>query len=649
MKGINKYLVALVIVFQVQCKSLLAQTIFYQDIFYGGVTGAGFSVCLGAGSGTIPIYIEPGSTIRKAFLISYRIGDLTPAFTCTFNSNPITFYESPRISGILNNYLPWGPNFSIHAIDATYLVSAGVTSYSIDIPVPDTPMACLNCRYNSVFLVVLYENPTLSKTNFVLINNNKDNDTTVYYNLSNLNPINNINDVGLSIYSDRMDDILIFPLYGSNLYINSDTVGILGGTDSINSGFGCGVKGHFYYQDSTLYGLDDDTPDSIMYRSDGLADIKSYVNYGDTSMLLVTDYRSYTNPNMYTDFFLTFHLAYTTPCDTFTADANYNDTTFCYGDSAMLSAYGGIKYKWKPSIGLSCDTCANPFAKPDSSTLYTVQIFNTDSCSKVFPIKVNVRPPISFNTTTIPTTCGLQDGSITITNIVNATAPFTYIINGAPQPTNIFTALDTGMYLLSITDSNACKSVQVVVVLNDTNYVTANFSSIPITGVTPLDVNFNYTGNNGTNFIWSFGSGDSSFINNPNYVFNNAGSFIVTLITWANDSTCSDTASATLLVSPALVITQFVSPNNDGQNDTWIIQGLSLYPKAGVEIFNRWGNLVYSSEPYQNDWAGECAEPTCIAQGGILPTGTYFYYLYLNGKSNTSANEIKSGYLELQP
>ena len=175
-------------------------------------------------------------------MFSYRIGDLTPAFTCTFNSTPITFSETNRISNILNNgNLSFIPNFSVHSVDITNLISAGVTSYSIDIPVPDTPMVCLNCRYNSVFLVVLYENPTLSKTNVVLINNNKDNDTTVIYNIFNLNPINNTNDAGLSLYSDRMDDILIFPLYGSNLYLNSDTVGILGGNDSVNSGFNCVV------------------------------------------------------------------------------------------------------------------------------------------------------------------------------------------------------------------------------------------------------------------------------------------------------------------------------------------------------------------------------------------------------------------------
>jgi hypothetical protein len=47
-----------------------SQAPFYQDIFNGGVTAAGFSTGLGSGSGSFDIYIEPGSTIKKAFLIS---------------------------------------------------------------------------------------------------------------------------------------------------------------------------------------------------------------------------------------------------------------------------------------------------------------------------------------------------------------------------------------------------------------------------------------------------------------------------------------------------------------------------------------------------------------------------------------------------
>jgi len=646
MKGINKYLVALVIVFQVQHKSLAAQKLYYQDTFYGGITGAGFSTGEGSGSGTFQIFIEPGSTIKKAFLFTYRIGYALPV-NITLNGNPFIPDTVNNILSVMHSATFCNP-VTLNISDITDVIDSSITNYNVDIPAQFGLPLCWS--YCTVYLLVLYENPSLGKANCSIVLNEKNLLGNEQYTITGLNPIDTTSPAGLALYTDRSCDSVFND--GNEVFVNTQYLGLTYGPDNVSAMYSCpGVQGHFYYQDSLLYGLDDDTPDSIMAGSDALADISYYLNQFDTGFTLQLLHQRYPFIGIsgYPNWNLAYFLSYLTPCDTFTAEITSNDTLICYGDSTQLNAYGGIKYKWKPSIGLSCDTCANPFANPDSSTLYTCTIYNTDSCSKVLPIKVNVRPPISFNTTTIPTTCGLQDGSITITNIVNATAPFTYIINGAPQPTNIFTALDTGMYLLSITDSNACKSVQVVVVLNDTNYVTANFSSIPITGVTPLDVNFNYTGNNGTNFIWSFGSGDSSFINNPNYVFNNAGSFIVTLITWANDSTCSDTASATLLVSPALVITQFVSPNNDGQNDTWIIQGLSLYPKAGVEIFNRWGNLVYSSEPYQNDWAGECAEPTCIAQGGILPTGTYFYYLYLNGKSNTSANEIKSGYLELQP
>jgi len=43
-----------------------------------------------------------------------------------------------------------------------------------------------------------------------------------------------------------------------------------------------------------------------------------------------------------------------------------------------------------------------------------------------------------------------------------------------------------------------------------------------------------------------------------------------------------------------------------------------------VVIFNRWGDKVFKSESYQNDWDGSCQTEFCIGNGQ-LPEGTYFY------------------------
>lgn len=58
------------------------------------------------------------------------------------------------------------------------------------------------------------------------------------------------------------------------------------------------------------------------------------------------------------------------------------------------------------------------------------------------------------------------------------------------------------------------------------------------------------------------------------------------------------------------------SPNGDGINEMWEISGLEYFPNTEIKIFNRWGNFVFSSSDYQNDW-----------DGGGLPVGTYYFIL----------------------
>lgn len=65
----------------------------------------------------------------------------------------------------------------------------------------------------------------------------------------------------------------------------------------------------------------------------------------------------------------------------------------------------------------------------------------------------------------------------------------------------------------------------------------------------------------------------------------------------------------------AIQLPNFISPNGDGKNDFYVID--SLPPQSRVGFFNRWGNEVYSSNDYQNDWNG-------THNGAPLPTGTYF-------------------------
>jgi len=83
----------------------------------------------------------------------------------------------------------------------------------------------------------------------------------------------------------------------------------------------------------------------------------------------------------------------------------------------------------------------------------------------------------------------------------------------------------------------------------------------------------------------------------------------------------------------------------DGHNDTWVVNGLENFENAEVEIYNRWGNLIYYSSPYNNDWDGLVNRgATLDGKDGKVPVGTYFYII----KLNVEDKEPFKGYVDVQ-
>jgi gliding motility-associated-like protein len=98
-----------------------------------------------------------------------------------------------------------------------------------------------------------------------------------------------------------------------------------------------------------------------------------------------------------------------------------------------------------------------------------------------------------------------------------------------------------------------------------------------------------------------------------------SGSYAVIL----TNNACVDTSECVNISIPTNVA-ELVTANGDGLNDVFEIRGVYDYPNNTLEIYNRWGNLVYRKDSYQNTWSGECTEGLTI--GGVdLPAGTYFY------------------------
>lgn len=77
-------------------------------------------------------------------------------------------------------------------------------------------------------------------------------------------------------------------------------------------------------------------------------------------------------------------------------------------------------------------------------------------------------------------------------------------------------------------------------------------------------------------------------------------------------------------IEDSLVFSNYFSPNGDGQNDTFVILNAENCEDCQLSIFNRWGDLVYESKAYKNDWNGKSNAGLKFI-GKELPEGIYFY------------------------
>ena len=74
-------------------------------------------------------------------------------------------------------------------------------------------------------------------------------------------------------------------------------------------------------------------------------------------------------------------------------------------------------------------------------------------------------------------------------------------------------------------------------------------------------------------------------------------------------------------------VSQAITPNGDGVNDTWMISNIESYPKNNVKVFNRWGSEVFSANVYRNDWNGHYKN----SDQSLPDASSYYYQIDLDG------------------
>lgn len=129
-------------------------------------------------------------------------------------------------------------------------------------------------------------------------------------------------------------------------------------------------------------------------------------------------------------------------------------------------------------------------------------------------------------------------------------------------------------------------------------------------------------------YLWTPATG----LNDPTLAFaiSRPTADITYTLTVTSDKGCTDSDDVFVKVLKSPLIPNIFSPNGDRVHDTWVVGYLESYPGCTVDIYNRYGQLVYHSVGYSTPWDGK-------VNGKDVPVGTYYYVIDpKNGRSKLS-------------
>lgn len=324
--------------------------------------------------------------------------------------------------------------------------------------------------------------------------------------------------------------------------------------------------------------------------------------------------------------------------------ANFNFNNVCLNNTTSFQDFSlpgfGTLNSWNWTFGdAGTSLTQNPTHLYANHGVYPVQLIvsNTSGCFDTIVQNVTVHelPVADFSYTT---TCS---GSQVIVDFVDESTISNNSINYwfwdfggfgqivSEDATQIFTGVGTFNITHIVATANGCRDTLI----------------LPLVVQPRPQAAFNYNTNNGLNigaevefidsssfatiYYWTFGDGSSpSTLSDPTHIYFANGTYLVTQVVYDNLG-CSDTATLLITINTVTntidkLIPNAISPNGDGKNDVWKLPFINiLYQDAIVDIFNRWGQLIYHSVGYSDPWDGNY-------NGEQLPPGNYYYVIDIN-------------------
>ena len=325
--------------------------------------------------------------------------------------------------------------------------------------------------------------------------------------------------------------------------------------------------------------------------------------------------------------------------------SNPTNITLCSGKTGTIAAagFGGsgtYNYQWSPTTDLAAPN--SPYTTVTGNTTITYTLTATDANCPVtlpvsVPVTVSVNPtPVINMSVSSPRGCEPHCVDlISVSNPPSATCVWRFTNNLGNNNCNVsnfcFPTRGTYNAWLSVTDINGCvDSVQQNGFVEVDPLPLPDFTWFPENpNILINEVNFTDQSSVGlpiTDWRWSFGDyfangADTSDLQNPSYVYDNVGTYPVTLGV-TNSFGCKNSVTKNMVIEDefAIYIPNTFSPTKqEGKNDIFNVHGMGFRAEGfEMRIFDRWGNLIFKTNDVYKGWDGSI-------KGGPPVQGVYVY------------------------
>lgn len=290
----------------------------------------------------------------------------------------------------------------------------------------------------------------------------------------------------------------------------------------------------------------------------------------------------------------------------------------CAGESVTLTASGGITYNW---VGLTGNGSTQTVT-PTTTTIYSVYALGGNGCSSVKAAEITIEVvPAIVSTIEDVYVCAGDNGTLD----AGAGLNYTYLWSTGATTQTITTNV-AGTYSVTISNGVCSKTFTGQLINPDlpqfTNVVYDNHV-LTITANNPTGGTLEYSIDGG--LTWQPSNVFHGVLNNNMY----------NLMVRVKNAKCG-----TSLDFFTLIISNAITPNMDGINDTIDFSGISGYKDFAASIFDRYGAEVFKASKGDVVWRGSL-------KGINLPTGTYWYRVQWENPASKKM-EQRSGWILLK-